>query len=294
MSLAMFLGCSGSAGTDPVRDTPKTHPTQEAPIVDKTYVVESRANFDEVHPERRIFYLNRHGGHYRRGWDDSSTNTSSILEHRSVDMPAFSGDDWNEVVSCVQSQFARWNVTVTEIDPGEEAHIEVVVGGRPKVFGLPSNVGGVAPMRRNSSTIETAIVFVFSDALPSANKTCEVAAHEIGHALGLEHAHLCEDPMTYLTGCGKKSFQDVDTWCGEVEPRTCHGGGKQNSVRFLDARLGLAKSIAKEPDPSPPPISDDPAGDDPAGDDRSRGNDPLDSDEPAAPTDHDGENDRGS
>jgi hypothetical protein len=45
--------------------------------------------------------------------------------------------------------------------------------------------------------------------------------------------------MTYLWGCGDKSFQDVDADCGEDGPRTCScGGNTQNSVRMLLQYLG--------------------------------------------------------
>src|SRR5258708_5901856 len=70
---------------------------------------------------------------------------------------------------------------------------------------------------------------------------CEVAAHELGHAFGLEHEFLCKDPMTYISGCGHKTFQDVAAWCGENKAKKCSDGGKQNTVQHLNEVLGLAK-----------------------------------------------------
>jgi hypothetical protein len=82
---------------------------------------------------------------------------------------------------------------------------------------------------------------------------CEVVAHELGHAFGLEHEYLCKDPMTYLEGCGHKTFQDVAAPCGEDEPRACSGGGKQNSVQHLTQVLGLASDQPNIDDPPSPP-----------------------------------------
>src|SRR5690606_29976970 len=67
---------------------------------------------------------------------------------------------------------------------------------------------------------------------------CEVTAHEVGHAAGLEHEYLCEDPMTYLRGCGEKSFQDVSSRCGTTEPRDCVCGPTQNTVAHLFDTFG--------------------------------------------------------
>jgi hypothetical protein len=47
--------------------------------------------------------------------------------------------------------------------------------------------------------------------------------------------------MTYLYGCGPKSFQNVAAQCGEDGPRTCDctGSSTQNSVQMLTAIFGL-------------------------------------------------------
>jgi MYXO-CTERM domain-containing protein len=73
-----------------------------------------------------------------------------------------------------------------------------------------------------------------------------VAAQEIAHSFGLDHEFLCADPMTYLNGCGAKSFQDVAAPCGEDQARDCAQAGQydcgynqQNSVQLMTARIGL-------------------------------------------------------
>jgi hypothetical protein len=59
--------------------------------------------------------------------------------------------------------------------------------------------------------------------------------------------------MTYLSGCGAKTFQDVDAQCGEYSARECMcGGSTQNSVEHLYTTLGAAG----DPPPPPPPTGD--------------------------------------
>ena len=62
---------------------------------------------------------------------------------------------------------------------------------------------------------------------------CETVTQEVAHAFTLDHELLCEDPMTYLDGCGAKSFQNVLAPCGEYEERPCSCGDPagQNSVQ---------------------------------------------------------------
>jgi hypothetical protein len=69
-------------------------------------------------------------------------------------------------------------------------------------------------------------------------RLCEAALHEIGHALGLDHAYDCADPMSYLSGCGRKHFQDREVDCGEYEPRPCESGMSQNSHQHLLLHVG--------------------------------------------------------
>ncbi len=62
---------------------------------------------------------------------------------------------------------------------------------------------------------------------------------EIAHAYGLDHEYLCKDVMTYLRGCGSKSFVDAEAPCGESKKRHCEGGSPtQNSFKRLVDVLG--------------------------------------------------------
>lgn len=197
----------------------------------------------------RLLYMNKDGGAYTPGSNDARTNRSTLIQV-TRQIPAWEVDagTWADVMSCVRAQFAAWDIDVTDVDPGNVAHFESVVGGGPGDLGLPSGVAGVSPFTSDCRLIPNSIVFTFTDALPdSAQIVCEVVAQEVSHSFGLDHEFLCSDPMTYLSGCGAKSFQNVAAPCGEFEERaSCAIAGKydcgrdtQNSVELLTQRLGL-------------------------------------------------------
>jgi hypothetical protein len=185
-------------------------------------------------------YLNRDGGVFTPGEpNDSRSNVSSVPD-TPVDLPAWDGDDtaWGEVVSCVRDLFAPFDAEITDVDPSTESHFEVVVGGLPQQLGLDANAAGVSPFRTDCSIINNSIVFVFPDVLDDNRRICEAIAQEVAHSFGLDHEYLCEDPMTYLTGCGDKRFLFRDAICGELSARECKCSRSQNSARMLLERLG--------------------------------------------------------
>ncbi len=193
------------------------------------------------HAAPTIIYMNRMGGIYRPGDSDSRTNASSIPSRTSqVAAWNVSAAGWQQVMSCMTEQFARFNVIVTDVDPGNVPHIESVVAGRPQDVGMGSGVGGVSPFTDDCGVIPNSIVFTFAEVYGTAYRDiCETAAQEVSHSFGLDHEYECRDPMTYLGNCGNKSFQDLMAPCGEYSARTCWcGGTRQNSVAMLTTRLG--------------------------------------------------------
>jgi uncharacterized protein (TIGR03382 family) len=213
-------------------------------------------------PPLKIF-LNRNGGTYSPGQDDSRRNTS-IVPTRVSQIGAFPYSDtaWNSLVDCVTDQFARFNVQIVETEPpSNERYVEHVVGGRPGDVGLPNGVGGVAPIDNfNCSVIDIAINYTFAAVYGDVQSICETAAQEIAHSFSLDHELFCPDPMTYLGGCGAKTFQDSNQPCGEFQARSCNcNRPSQNSVQIMLQKLGPADgSNPVEPppeDPTPPTVT---------------------------------------
>ncbi len=201
--------------------------------------------------ESRTIYLNRDGVVLRPGDNDSAQNISSVVTQPTV-IAGWDIDDgtWSETVACVRDMYSRFDVVVTDRDPGDVPHIEAVFGGHPADVGLPDNVAGVSPFTTDCAIIERSIVFTFTDVIEDDPQVmCEVMAQEIAHSYGLDHELLPEDPMTYLTYFGNRSFQDEMADCGEYGERMCGIEGsvcreRQNSVTLLTERLGARPSTA--------------------------------------------------
>jgi len=243
VSLSMVAARTASAQSD------------DRPIIGLTIPIEA-SEILPVAPEdlraNRLLYLNRCvGGETVSGcgYNDSSTNCSSII-NGTKQFPAFPYGDasWDQVVAHTADIYAPFAITVTDVDPGSAAHHEVIVCGSPTILGMDSNVGGVSPFY-NCSVINKSISFVFPTVWGNVPRGLgETVAHEAGHAFGLEDEYLCTDPMTYLTGCGDKYFQDEYANCGGFTEESCWCGGQQNSWRILMNNIGAS-------DPTPPQIT---------------------------------------
>jgi len=207
----------------------------------------------------RVIYLNRDGALLRPGDNDSTRQVSSIVTEP-TELAGWDIDDdtWNDTVACIADIYRRFDVTVTDRDPGDTPHIEAMFGGNPADVGLPDNVAGVSPFTSDCSIIENSIVFVFTDILPDDARTvCEVISQEIAHSFGLDHEMLPSDPMTYLDYTGDRAFQNEMVSCGEYADRACGINGtmcrrRQNSVALLTERLGArgATSGSNDQDPA--------------------------------------------
>lgn len=191
-----------------------------------------------------LLYVNRCQGGVtinRAGFEDSRTNNSTIIPS-STTFPAYPGSDasWNSLMSEVRGILTPFGIEVTDQDPGDTPHTEIIACGQS--FRGPS-VLGVAPFA--CGLVANAIGYAFAEEHSSERQLAETIVHEAGHTWTLNHLYDCADPMTYLNGCGDKFFQDSALQCAgvsgggvwQVEPCSC-GGQTQNSHQTLLGYFG--------------------------------------------------------
>src|SRR5690606_7626611 len=114
------------------------------------------------------------------GGDDSRIDKSSIPSEPSTLTAWPHGQPaWNALVQCVKEMYAPFDIDVTDVDPGNADHFEVMVAGEPNAFGLPSGVGGVAPFISCNGQIDNNVIsFVFAAAINNQDFLCWAAAQE--------------------------------------------------------------------------------------------------------------------
>ena len=193
----------------------------------------------------KVIYLERRGVELKPGDDYAPGGISSVLANaanKPVKTRGFTGSEakWKSIVSCVSKMFAPFDVTVTDQRPAHDKFMMVLVGGSPVDIGVTDghHVSGLAPF--NGNVIPRAVVFGFAATVDNEPRAvCETIAMEVAHAYGLDHEYLCKDVMTYLRGCGTKTFVNADAPCGESKQRNCEGGKPtQNSFNQLVDVLG--------------------------------------------------------
>lgn len=235
---ALLLSVSSATGA----------PIVDAGPLDGTHMVRELVPATGVaRAQSRTIYLNRKGATLRPGVNDSHKQTSSIVTQAStIHGWDVSDAKWTATVACMRETWSKFDVAITETDPGDAPHVEALFGGSPADIGRPLTVAGIAPFAVDCGVVENAIVFTFTDNLPADPQlVCEVMSQEIGHAYGLDHELNAADPMSYLPYAGKRSFQDAGAACGEAIARPCGLGAtacraQQNSQQILLARIGAA------------------------------------------------------
>jgi MYXO-CTERM domain-containing protein len=192
----------------------------ERPRVERVPVTIDPAKISNV-VNSKIIFLNRcaAGCTVTPGFSDSRTNKSAI---GSGTLSAFSYGDatWSSVVACVTNMLDRFNVTVTDADPGPDVdHFEIMIAGTPAQIGLPAAVGGVAEYSCSSPGmcaryIPNALVFDFAGTWAgNVTDICSTAAQEIAHTWTLDHVVDATDPMTHFNFTQTSAYKD-NVKCG--------------------------------------------------------------------------------
>lgn len=192
----------------------------------------------------RTIFLNRGGGTYTMGTDDSVTNKSSALSQtRTVPPPAVMEADWTAVKACVASKLASYSVTVTDVEPSPAQHIEVVIIDNGNVIGVPGLTAGApeTPCVGGFGSAATNTIAFAAWLGTNANRCWDISM-AIGYTLGLDNVLPCADVMSSNPSCDipAKAFTSADQQCGDAgAARACRCGGQtQNAATRLAANLG--------------------------------------------------------
>lgn len=219
----------------------------------------------------KTIFMNRcpNGCVITNGFTDSRTNKSAIAAG-TLSAYSFGDDSWNAVMTCMKQTFSRFNVEITDVDPGPYVdHFEIMVAGSPTQVGLPPDVGGVAEYSCQQPGVcdayqPNAIVFDFAKVWGGLSnrdlEICATAAQEIAHSWSLDHVTDKTDPMTYAQYTGMRQFKDNVTCgsdcvngrspfgltCNSAGAHTCMSTGTatQNDVQTLLDLFGPAGAKA--------------------------------------------------
>jgi hypothetical protein len=185
-------------------------------------------------------FLNRDPVTIEPGPSDSVANTSTLVSEPVTTLGSqLSEAGWDASVACARELFAPFPVVITEVDPGNVEHLEIVVTHAPNELGFPGGVISVAPYSCGDPQ-RRAITFAFSGEVNSPRLLCEQGfGFTAGIVAGLHHSFRCEDTLSQLAGCGDKSFLDEEVPCGIYSPEPCAcGGDTQNTYQTMQAFYG--------------------------------------------------------
>lgn len=194
-----------------------------------------------------VLYLVRGGGTYTPGTTDSRTNASGVLpgsDPISFEPFPYGDTNWADVVSCVEAGLAPYDIVVTDQDPGNADHWEIVLSTSSESVGLGTGVWALSPL--TCGVVRNGVAFVFTDRSTSATLNCGVALSDFGQLVGLERVTSCDDVMDDSSTCNledpNRSFTDQDAHCGLDTPDTCTcdrgPNNTQNAHRILLSALG--------------------------------------------------------
>lgn len=186
--------------------------------------------------DTHVIFMNRckSGCRLNTGSPNSIAGTTDLI-NRSVTVPAFAPGnganadvEWAKVMTCMKNTFSRFNVTITDVDPGSAPHLEIVTSGTSAQIMGQDGILGVADyacsgVGQGCSTFHSnTLVFDFANdpayyqpmyKLYGASDICATAAQEIAHTWALDHVTDPTDPLTYAPSDTIRQFKDAQK-CG--------------------------------------------------------------------------------
>ena len=183
---------------------------------------------------RQVVYLDRAGGDYAPGAADDATANVSLLLDQPRTLPAWPYDDgnWAALTACIRTALAPFAVEVTEQDPGDAPHFELVF-----TTAYWAGVGGTTGIVPDSCRPGHQVGFVFGAALPTYTRACQIAMIGFSEmAANLAMTTNCNDILDNDMDCAPmRAFIDQEVACAGGACRC--GGATENTYRALNAAL---------------------------------------------------------
>ncbi len=163
-------------------------------------------------------FLDFDGGALTHGEDAAQGQVSCV--EGSVEYPAYLGTAAEAAVitDAVRVAFEPFGIRVVDqAPPPYLPRTTVMIGGHSAPLGVADGVNGLACRVDCDDAVPYETVFVFSETIASASAVGAIAAHEVGHSLGLEHVDGAMFVMNGVSTEGGRAFGDS---CAPLSERT--------------------------------------------------------------------------
>ncbi len=216
----------------------------------------------------KTVFIDVSGPFLRSGHDPVGAELSCV--DGAFGFPAFS---WSpaavdEALEELRATFEPFAIRIVASEPPAYLpYTRVVVGGAPEELGSNDGHRGLACTIDCGDQAWSEAVFVFGETAPTPGALAQTVAHELGHAIGLDHVDSDDALMNPTSSEANVVVEDacrptIDPACASSHEAACPGGSQNSYAEFLAAvgpRISDAAgpSITIDADDAPPrePVS---------------------------------------
>ena len=196
---------------------------------------------DPIPTGRQVVFLNFDGAALTSGGNDAKTDKTMLLTVSSHNYPAMTWTSYGgkekgmkDIIKEVKILFYKYGVDFVTTRPTSGNYSMVMIGGSGQNCKGGGAAIGISPLDCKNSN-KNDVLFVFGERITGAKKVAFVIAHELGHAVGLEH-HDAPSGIMYPSLSGQ-----TETWkTGNVSGSTC-GRSTQDADKVLTENLGVGE-----------------------------------------------------
>ena len=193
--------------------------------------------------QQGVIFVNFDGAQLTQGSDDAPSNRTQLGQLAGAYPSYGDGDKRVAVMQAVMTDWADYNVVVTDSRPASGQYTMNMTGPK-NVFG--QGVLGIAPLDCFDSQTHSNITYAFHSAndMFSAAITATTIGQEVAHSYGLEHVDEPNDIMNPYNAGGDPTFIDSciqvvqGGTCAQQHQAVCGSGFQQNAHQELLALFG--------------------------------------------------------